>query len=210
VGWGLVIAASWPIVWLRELDFAPSVVSVAEVANNGVEISPDIALLWVYGVVAFHGFGLLLLDWLFATFGRGDGERFQRAVLMPLALGWGGAWLVGLYQAEVDPAFLNRGHWAMLRRASGTLMDANPFGMVAALWGAIGVALILGRRLTWRSRRWCSSRRGTGCGSPARGRPWEPVAWSWSSRCDSSKDWPRTCRGGAWPASAVRACCLSG
>ncbi len=146
VGWGLVVAASWPVVWLRELDFAPSVLSVADVANNGVGVSPGIALLWVYGVVIVHLLGLLLLDWLFATFGRRDRVRFQRVVLMPLAVSWIGAWLVGLYQSVVDPAFLNLGFWAAMGRASGTLMDANPFGMIAALWGAIGVALVLGRR----------------------------------------------------------------
>ncbi len=144
VGWGLIVAASWPIVWLRELDFAPSLLSVADVANNGAGVSPGIALLWVYGVVAVHLLGLLLLDWLFAIFGRSDRGRFQRAVVMPLALSWIGAFLVGLYQSVVDPAFLNLGSWAAMGRASGTLMDANPFGMVAALWGAMGVALVLG------------------------------------------------------------------
>jgi hypothetical protein len=145
VGWGLVVAVSWPVVWLRELDFAPTVVSVADVANNGAGVPSGIALLWVYGVVTVHLLGLLLLDWLFATFGQSDRARFQRVVLMPLALSWIGAWLVGLYQSVVDPAFLNLGFWAATGRASGTLMDANPFGMIAALWGAIGVALVLGR-----------------------------------------------------------------
>ena len=147
-GWGLVIAVSWPVVWLRELDFAPSVLSVADVANNGAGVSPGIGLLWVYGVVVTHGLGLILIDWLFAVFGREERARLQRRVLLPLGLGWGGAWLVGLYQSSVDSAFLNRGFWVVTGRASGTLMDANPFGMVAALWGAIGLALVLGGRPT--------------------------------------------------------------
>jgi len=146
--WGLVIAVSWPVVWLRELDFAPSVLSVAHVANNGVGVPAGVGLLWVYGVAVTHGFGLILIDWLFAVFGRDERPRFQRWVLLPLGLGWGGAWLVGLYQSWVDSGFLNPGFWVVMGRASGTLMDANPFGMVAALWGAIGLALVLGGRRT--------------------------------------------------------------
>lgn len=146
--WGLVIAVSWPVVWLRELDFAPSVLSVADVSNNGVGVSPGVGLLWVYGVAMTHGFGLILVDWLFAVFAQADRARFQRRVLRPLGLGWGGAWLVGLYQSSVDSGFLNPGFWAVTGRASGTLMDANPFGMIAALWGAIGLALVLGVKQT--------------------------------------------------------------
>jgi hypothetical protein len=145
VCWGLVVAVSWPVVWLRELDFAPSIVPVAGVASNGFGVPLGIGLLWVYGVTVTQGLGLLLLDWFFAVFGRDASARFQRAVVLPLGVGWCGAWAVGVYQSTVDPAFLNLGHWAVLRRASGTMMDANPFGMVAALWGAIGLALVFGR-----------------------------------------------------------------
>ena len=147
VAWVLVVAASWPVVWLRELDFVPSVVATAELVNNGDGAPPDLVHLWVYSVVLTHGLGLLWLDWLCATFPRRDVARFQRVVLTPLAVGWGLATLAAAYQSFVDVSFVNPGHWAVLRRASGTLMDANPFGMLAALWGAIGVALVLGR---WR------------------------------------------------------------
>ena len=145
VAWVLVVAASWPVVWLRELDFAPSVVGPADPANNGVGVPLGIVHLWVYGVVLTHGLGLLWLDWLCATFSRRDAVQFQRVVLTPLAAGWGLATMVALYQSVVDIRFINPGHWVGLRRASGTLMDANPFGMVAALWGAIGVAMVLAR-----------------------------------------------------------------
>jgi hypothetical protein len=146
--WGLVIAVSWPVVWLRELDFAPSVLAVADVSNNGVGVPPGVGLLWVYGVAMTHGFGLILIDWLFAIFGQEEQTRFQQRVLLPLGLGWGGAWLVGVYQSSVDSGFVNPGFWAVMGRASGTLMDANPFGMVAALWGAIGLVLVLGGKPT--------------------------------------------------------------
>jgi len=146
VAWVLVVAVSWPVVWLRELDFLPSVVGTADLANNGVGVPQDIIHLWVFGVVLAHGLGLLWLDWLCATFSRQEVQRFHRVVLAPLAVGWVMAMLVGVYQAVVDFGFVNPGHWATLRRASGTLMDANPFGMLAALWGGIGVAVVLDQR----------------------------------------------------------------
>ena len=150
--WGLVIAVGWPVVWLRELDFAPSIVRAADLVNNGVGVPPDIVLLWVYGVVLAHGVGLLWVDWLCATFPAGDESGFLKTVLVPLAIGCGVAILVAAYQSSIDIGFLNPGHWATLRRASGTLMDANPFGMMAALWGGIGVAMLLSPVAETRSR----------------------------------------------------------
>ena len=146
--WGVVVALSWPVVWLRELDFAPSVVGVVDLVNNRVGVPPDIVNLWVLSVVLTHGLGLLWVDWLCATFPRGSVSRFQRVVLGPLAVSCGLSWLVAAYQSLADRGFINAGHWAGMGRASGLLMDANPFGMMAALWGAIGVALVLGRRQT--------------------------------------------------------------
>ena len=62
--------------------------------------------------------------------------------LAGFAIGWVIASLVALYQATIDFEFANMRHWAFQRRAAGTLMDANPFGLVAALAGpAVVVAL---------------------------------------------------------------------
>lgn len=146
VAWGMVVAVSWPVVWLREFDFAPAIVAAADTANNGLGLTPDNILVWVYSVVLSHGVGLLWIDWLFARFARGDDVRFLRTVLVPLALSCGLAILVAAYQSVFDIGFLNTENWSMLRRASGTLMDANPFGMLSALWGAIGIAVLL----SWR------------------------------------------------------------
>lgn len=146
VAWGLAVAVGWPVVWLREFDFAPSIVPAADLVNNGAGVPPDIVLLWVYGVVLTHGLGLLWVDWLCATFRHRDNSSFLQTVLVPLAIGCGVATIVAAYQSAVDIGFLNPGHWATLRRASGTLMDANPFGMMAALWGGIGVAMLLSRQ----------------------------------------------------------------
>lgn len=146
VAWGMVVAVAWPVVWLRELDFAPAIVGAIDTANNGLGMTHDNILLWVYSVVLSHGVGLLWIDWLFATVSRDDEERLFRTVLTPLAVSCGVATLVAAYQSVFDIGFLNPMAWATLRRVSGTLMDANPFGMLAALWGAIGIAVLL----SWR------------------------------------------------------------
>lgn len=141
--WGLVLALSWPVIWLREYDFAPSVVWLSSVVNNRVGVPPDIANLWVLGVVLTHGVGLLWLDWLCATFPRGVDTSFRRIVAVPLSIGCVLTVAVAVYQALFDREFANAGHWAEMGRASGLLMDANPFGMAAAIWGPIGAALVL-------------------------------------------------------------------
>ncbi|MEE2637951.1 MAG: O-antigen ligase family protein [Acidobacteriota bacterium] len=143
--WGLVLAVSWPLIWLREYDFAPSVVWLSSAVNNRVGIPPDIANLWILGVVLTHGVGLLWLDWLCATFQRGVDSGFHRNVAVPLSIGCVLTVAVAVYQALFDRGFANAGHWAEMGRASGLLMDANPFGMAAAIWGPIGAALVLRR-----------------------------------------------------------------
>src|SRR5258705_6685323 len=50
--------------------------------------------------------------------------------------------LVALYQGTVNMAFLSGGIWPGLRRAAGTLLDANAYGSVAALAGPIAFVSI--------------------------------------------------------------------
>ena len=140
--WAVVIALSWPVVWLRELDFIPSVVAAADVTNNRLGVRPTNVNLWMLTVVLTHGIGLLWVDWLFATFSRDQVTRFQRVVLGPLALGCAVSWLVAVYQSLFDIGFLNLRHWVFLGRVSGLSMDANPFGMMVAVWGAMAIALL--------------------------------------------------------------------
>jgi len=140
--WAVVIALSWPVVWLRELDFAPSLVATAEVTSNRLGVRPANVNLWMLTVVLTHSLGLLWIDWLFATFSRGQVKRFQRVVLLPLALGYAVSWLVAVYQSIFDISFLNLRHWVFYGRVSGLAMDANPFGMMTAVWGAITTAVV--------------------------------------------------------------------
>src|SRR4029453_17865111 len=80
------------------------------------------------------GVGFLWFDWLYCVFAD-DEPRFRRRLLPALAASWSITAVVGLYQFFGDMLFLNFGLFGALKRASGTMRDANPFGIVAALGG---------------------------------------------------------------------------
>lgn len=141
--WALIVSASWPIVLAREFDFAPWIAYLPRVSNTSIGISPLDAGTWTLYVVLTHNVGLLWIDWLYRHFATGTLEAFRRQVILPLAAAVVLSCVVGLYQALVDIRFLSGHLWPHMERAAGTLMDANAFGMIAALWGAVLVAVAL-------------------------------------------------------------------
>lgn len=148
VTWALVVAASWPIVFLRELDFYPGILPLRGVANTSIGITPwDAATAVTYWALV-HNVGLLWFDRLFGWYAN-DLDRFRKVVVMPLAGAVAVACCVGAYQAFVDLSFVNPHLWPHMRRASGTLGDANTFGMLAALWGPAAVVLAQRWRAPW-------------------------------------------------------------
>ena len=148
VTWALVVAASWPFVFLREVDFYIDILPLRGVANTGIGITPWDAVTAVTYWTLVHNVGLLWFDRLFAWY-SGNPKRLQSAVLTPLALAIAVACAVGAYQAFVDLRFVNPHLWPHMRRASGTLGDANTFGMIAALWGPASVVLAQRLRAPW-------------------------------------------------------------
>lgn len=148
VAWGMVVAVSWPIVFLRETDFRLWVLPLG-VSNTSVGISPWQANLTVTYFVLGHNVGLLWIDALFRWFSREPRAIFNNRIVMPLAAAAAIACLVGGYQALVDLAFLSGHEWPHLRRAAGTLADANAFGVIAALWAPGFVVLARGFPQPW-------------------------------------------------------------
>ncbi len=55
--------------------------------------------------------------------------------------------LVALYQGAVDLSFLNTANWIAQRRATGTLLDANAYGMCAVLAGPMAFVAMRATRL---------------------------------------------------------------
>ena len=144
--WGLIIALSWPIVFLRELDFAPLLTAGIPPPQTVSGIPIRFAALWVAHAAMIQGLGILWLDWLFRTFRTRPRVRFERDVLMPLAVGFLITSLVAFYQGFIDIKFLNTENWFFLGRASGALLDGNALGTLAAVWGPALLVLILSRR----------------------------------------------------------------
>jgi hypothetical protein len=133
--WALTIAFTWPVVAMREFDFKPPLLLNAHHLNRWeIEALRPISIMWICDVASTLGMGLLWFDWLCCVFAD-DEPRFRRRLLPVLAASWSITTVVGLYQFFGDMLFLNFGLFGALKRASGTMRDANPFGIVAALGG---------------------------------------------------------------------------
>ncbi len=136
--WALVVATTWPIVVLRESDF------------HWTRIHPS-SVWWVGVVAAATILGILWLDSLFASFPAEDPHAsYERQIVMPMAAGWLIASSVAMYQMFVDVTFLNVSIFGMMNRARGTLSDANPFGVISAMWGPVIFAIAIERWSGWR------------------------------------------------------------
>jgi len=133
--WGLVIALSWPVVVLREFDFVPPVLLLSGGNANAIRGGlPRGVALWVLGVALSQGLGLLWLDWLYSQFTPSDLRQYRKFVLAPLGVSAALGATLGVYQGVVDIAALSGGRWPVLRRAAGSLLDANASGVLSALW----------------------------------------------------------------------------
>jgi O-antigen ligase len=63
--------------------------------------------------------------------------RAIRRTAVALGAGVTIASLVAIYQGAIDFSFLSTANWTSLHRATGTLMDANAYGVVAAIGGVL-------------------------------------------------------------------------
>jgi hypothetical protein len=138
--WALTLAFTWPVVAFREFDFTLGLFRFAPYMSPG----NGAAQVWVCDVAAMLGLGILWFDWLVDVFRRDEGG-FRRWILLPLGASWAITTSVGIYQMFGDMFFLNQTLFGELGRASGTMRDANPYGVLAALGGP---ALIAAASLT--------------------------------------------------------------
>lgn len=149
ITWAVLVSVTWPIVFMREVDFRWWVLW-STAANTSKGISPGEVNQHVTYLAVVHVLGILFVDALCRWY-RDNRERFIREVVYPLAITAVIGSLVAIYQGFVDLTFLNRGFWSYMLRAAGTHGDPNRLGAIAALW-AVGGA-VLARRLPppWRS-----------------------------------------------------------
>lgn len=135
--WALAVALGWPLVALREVDFESlSLLERYRIPNTGLGGSPTEMVTWAADFAVVHLLGLLWFNWLFRRAASRDLADVQRWIALPLAIGAIAASALAVYQGVVDISFLSGGLFPSMRRAAGSLMDANAFGMIAALWSA--------------------------------------------------------------------------
>jgi hypothetical protein len=147
--WSALVAIVWPIVFLREADFAPWILNTARVANTGNGTQPLFIVQNIAYFAVGHNVGILFIDALCRWY-TSERERFRREVLTAMALAAALASVVAVYQGFVDLTFLNRGFWAYMIRASGTVADPNKLGAVVAFWTIGAVVLARRRSSPWR------------------------------------------------------------
>jgi len=143
-GSALAISLVWPVMIAREAGFSIAGLSDIGAIVTAAQLSAPQVIGWTLHVALTQLLGLLWLDWLCGWMIR------QPDRVPPVAHGlWVGATLatfVAIYQGSVDLTFLNTPAWVVLRRATGTLLDANAYGMCAALAGPMAfLALRPGR-----------------------------------------------------------------
>jgi hypothetical protein len=142
-GWALSLSLGWPVIVAREINFDPHLLRDAGVVNSWALLTAPQVVSWTMYVALTQLLGLLWFDWVYGRLAAAP-DRTPR----PVHALWAGATLaslVALYQGAVNLAFLSTPAWASLRRATGTMLDANAYGVTAAIAGLVAV-LALRRR----------------------------------------------------------------
>src|SRR5205085_2941483 len=87
--WALVLALSWPILVLREVDFIPAMLSPSGISALAARLpqSPSVIAVWIWSVTSIALTGLLLLDWLFLIYPADRLRVFESRVIWPMFAG---------------------------------------------------------------------------------------------------------------------------
>jgi hypothetical protein len=156
VVWALAVAATWPIVALREIDWTPSVLLRTPVTRNPAVHAVETSL-FVAGIAQIPLIGTLWLDWLFGRFNAASVAVFERRIIRPVVVASVLAALLAMYQGFVNLEYPRQGLWAHIGRASGAMDDGNASGALAAMAVAFPIALTLGMSVPARLMAWAAS-----------------------------------------------------
>jgi hypothetical protein len=129
----LVVAVGWPLVIWRETDFNLALLDNYRVANTSGGVAPR----WLRSAFSTPP-SRTSSGCCGSTASTRATRRHLSAVCpfrgLPLGISAALSCALSWYQAFVDLTFWGSGVWALIRRASGTMLDANVSGMVAACW----------------------------------------------------------------------------
>jgi len=140
-GWALVLSLTWPVIVAREANFDPRLLRDAGTINSWALLSSTQVVGWTLHVALTQLLGLVWFDWVMSRLASAP-DTTPRA-MHALWLGTTVASVVALSQAAFDFAFLSTPTWAELRRATGTMLDANAYGVMAAIAGPIAFLVLM-------------------------------------------------------------------
>jgi hypothetical protein len=133
-GWTLALSLSWPVLVAREIGFRLSGFHDVGAINSWSLMPAPQAAVWILYVVLAQLIGALWFEWA-----REKAAQLQSPILLNGL--WAGATVasvVAVVQGTISIGFLSTEFWASLRRATGTMLDANSYGVCAALAAPIG------------------------------------------------------------------------
>ena len=147
VAWALTLSLSWPVMIVREAGLRLGTLRDTGTLDSWALLTTPQVESWILYVAITQLTGILWLDWLFgAEWGirpstsSGRPEALEGRIANPVHGLWIGATLasiVAIVQGTMAMSFLNAEPWIGLRRAAGTMLDANAYGAVAAMAGPL-------------------------------------------------------------------------
>ena len=142
--WSLALALVWPVLAAREVDFNADLLYRHGLVIAKLGVPPSIAISWMLTIVIIAVVGLLLFETFASLYSTAPVARFEARILWPAFASCLVAAGAATYQSFGHVGFLDPGLYAAMGRASGTLLDANAFGTIAALWLPVACAQALG------------------------------------------------------------------
>lgn len=136
-GWALTLALAWPVLAAREARFDPRNLFDTATVSSWAGYSAAGTIGWMLSAVLAQLVGLLWLDTVAAQCTGGRSGRLP-APVHGFWLAATAAGIVALLQTLFDPGLLSSTFWAAQGRATGTMLDANAYGVAAALAGPVG------------------------------------------------------------------------
>jgi hypothetical protein len=147
VAWALTLSFGWPVMIVREAGLRLGTLRDTGTLDSWALLSTPQVESWILYVAITQLTGILWLDWLFGSGTRtripDPGSRIPDpgpripAPVHGLWIGATVASVVAIVQGTIAMSFLNAEPWIGLRRAAGTMLDANAYGAVAAVAGPL-------------------------------------------------------------------------
>jgi hypothetical protein len=134
-GWALALSLGLPVLVAREIGFRVAGFEDAGAVNSWSMMPAPHAAMWISYVVLAQLLGALWFEW--ARQARAKVEH-PIQLMHPLWIGATVASVVAIIQGTVDLGFLSTPFWLAERRATGTMLDANSYGVCAALAASVG------------------------------------------------------------------------